>query len=314
MRARIYNLARSALSQDDRNRLKRRVAHTRKQLSPLYRAYYGSFDAHDLRDELTRRLPSDIEILMVHCSVNDLAPMYTGNASQLLDVLIELCGSTRTLAMPAFFFGGADGDAAAHYRKKPVFDARRAPSQMGLLSELFRRRAGVTRSLHPTHSVCAWGPRAEELVRTHHLAGTTFGAGTPFSVMGSSHTAIIGLGTDYFRCLTQVHAAEDLLADRYPLVVRSNRLPVEIKDCDGNVHDYALPLAEPGLVRRMERLERMLGPNELVRWRFHGVPLFVTSAARVTEALTDAALRGETIYEAHGTSPISSSTPIAVAG
>ena len=298
MRAQIYNLARNALSQDDRNRLKRRIAHTRKQLAPLYRAYYGSFDAHDLGDELTRRLPSDCEIVMVHCSVNDLEPTYTGDARQLLDVLIELCGSTRTLAMPAFFFGGADGDAAAYYRHKPVFDARRTPSQMGLLSELFRRRAGVRRSLHPTHSVCAWGPRAGELARTHHLAGTTFGTETPFSVMASIRTAIVGLGTDYFRCLTQVHAAEDLLGDRYPVVVRPNRLPVQIKDFDGGVHDYALAVNDPGVVRRMERLERMLGPDDLVRWRFHGVQLFIASGPSVTEALTDAALRGETIYEA----------------
>jgi hypothetical protein len=50
--------------------------------------------------------------------------------------------------------------------------------------------------------------------------------------------------------------------------------------------------------RRTERLERLLEPDELVQWRFHGVPLFVTSAARVTQVLMDAALRGETIYDA----------------
>ena len=50
--------------------------------------------------------------------------------------------------------------------------------------------------------------------------------------------------------------------------------------------------------RRAELLERLLTPDELMRWRFHGVPLFVASAARVTEVLIDAALRGETIYDA----------------
>jgi hypothetical protein len=39
-----------------------------------------------------------------------------------------------------------------------------------------------------------------------------------------------------------------------------------------------------------------MSAEELVRWRFHGVPLFVTSAARVTEVLVAAAERGETIY------------------
>jgi hypothetical protein len=50
--------------------------------------------------------------------------------------------------------------------------------------------------------------------------------------------------------------------------------------------------------RRIERLEQLLDPDELFQWRFHGAPLFVTTAARVTEVLMDAALRGETIYDA----------------
>jgi hypothetical protein len=107
----------------------------------------------------------------------------------------------------------------------------------------------------------------------------------------------VGIGAQYFRCLTQVHAAEDLLGDRYPLPLRDGTLSVTLKDRDGSTHAYELPLNRPGYRRRLEYLERLLGPDELVRWRFRGVPLFVTSAASVTEALCGAALRGETIYE-----------------
>jgi aminoglycoside 3-N-acetyltransferase len=297
MRAQLYNLMRNALSQEDRNRIKRRIAHTRTQLAPVYRRWYGSFGAAELAAELARNIPAEAEIVMVHCSVNDLEPMYTGNVTELLDALAELCRPQRTLAMPAFFFGGAEGGADVYYRDKPLFDARRQPSQMGLLSELFRRRAGVRRSLHPTHSVCASGPLADDLLAGHHTAGTTFGAGTPFAVMAERRTAIVGIGTQYFRCLTQVHAAEDLLGDRYPLTLRDGTLPVQLKDRDGTTHAYELPLNRPGHARRLEYLERLLGADDLTRWRFHGVPLFVTSASRVTEALRDAALRGETIYE-----------------
>ncbi len=278
--------------------MKRRFAYGRTRLAPLYRARHGAFDAEDLRRELAARLPADVEILMVHCSLNDLKPMYIGTANDLLEIVLELAGPACTVAMPTFFFGGPDGDPVAHYRRRPMFDVRRQPSQMGLLSELFRRRVGVQRSLHPTLSVCALGPMADELVRDHHVAGTSYGEGTPFAVMAAHRTAIVGIGTDYFRCLTQVHAAEDLLGHRYPLQVRHRHMAVQLKDFDGCIHSYDLPLNEPHMTRRMELLERLLGPDELVRWRFHGVPLFVTSAARVTEALLDAALHGETIYEA----------------
>jgi aminoglycoside 3-N-acetyltransferase len=293
----LYNLLRRRVSQDLRNKLKRGVARTRTRLAPLYRARYGTFGAEELRDELGRHLPPDTEIVMVHCSLNNLQPMYVGGVAELLDALIEICGPDTTLAMPAFFLGGPRGDPAAYYRERPVFDIRRQPSEMGLLSELFRRRSDVRRSLHPTASMSALGPLADELTAGHHLARTTFGDGTPFAVMAERRTTIIGIAIEYFRCLTQVHAAEDLLGERYPLALRPSRLPIQLEDVDGIVHDYELPVGQT-MGRRVERLERLLGPDELIRWRFHGVPLFVTSAARVTEVLIDAAQRGETIYDA----------------
>jgi aminoglycoside N3'-acetyltransferase len=297
MREQLFHLLRRTTSQDQRDRLKRRIAHTRKRLAPLYRARYGTFRAEELRDELASHLPPDAEIVMVHCSMNDLQPMYTGGVKELLDVLIELCGPPRTLAMPAFL-AGPDRDPAAYYRARPVFDARRQPSEMGLLSELFRRRENVRRSLHPTASVCALGPLAEEIVAGHHHASTTFGEGTPFAIMAQKRTAIVGIGMEYFRGMTQAYVAEDLLGERYPLVLRPKSMVVQLKDVDGGLHDYKLRFGETVMRARAEPLKRLLGRDELIRWRFHGVPLFVTSAARVTEVLIDAALRGETIYDA----------------
>lgn len=298
MRAWLYDALRRLLSQQRRNALKREVVHARRRLAPLYRVRHGTFDAAELRDELATRIPSDTEIMMVHCSLNDLQPMYSGDVQQLLGVLLELCGQGRTLAMPAFFFGGRTGDAVAWYRRHPVFDAVRTPSEVGLLSEVFRRRRDVRRSLHPMASVSALGPLADELVAGHHLAPTTFGAATPFGIMTERRTAVVGIGVEYFRCLSQVHAAEDLLGERFPLVLRPGRISIELRGGEGSPFNYELPIATTSMRRRLERLELLLGPDELIRWRFHGVPLFVTSAARVTEALMEAALRGETIYDA----------------
>jgi aminoglycoside 3-N-acetyltransferase len=298
VRRRLYNLVRRTTSQDTRNRLKRRMWRTRMRLAPFYRARYGTFGADRILDELTRHLPPDTEIVMVHSSLGGLHPMYTEEIRDLLDALIELCGTHRTLAMPAFFFGGREVDPIVYYRERPVFDVRHQPSEAGLLTELFRRRKGVRRSIHPVVSVTALGPQADELVAGHHLAKTSFGEGTPFAHMAERQTAIVGIGAEYFRSLTQVHAAEDLLGERYPLTLRPSTLPVQLTDFDGTVYPYELPFNESVFRRRIERLDQLLGPDELVQWRFHGVPLFVTSAARVTKVLIDAALRGETIYDA----------------
>jgi len=268
------------------------------RLAPLYRARYGTFGADGIRDELGRRLASNTEIVMVHSSLGGLQPMYTDEIKGLLDALIEVTGPDRTLVMPAFFFGGRELDPIRHYRERPVFDVRHQPSEAGLLTELFRRRKGVRRSIHPVVSVTALGPQADELVAGHHLAKTSFGEGTPYALMAERQTAIVGIGAEYFRSLTQVHAAEDLLGDRYPLRVRPKTLPIKLMGFDGASHDYELPFSESIMGRRIERLEHLLDPEELVEWRFHGVPLFVTSAERVTDVLIEAALRGETIYDA----------------
>jgi aminoglycoside 3-N-acetyltransferase len=298
VRRNLYNLARRTMSQDRRNTLKRRIWRTRLRLAPLYRARYGTFGADELQAELARHVPPDTEIVMVHSSLEGLQPMYTGHIKGLVDALIELCGTNRTLAMPAFFFGGRTFDAIGYYRERPMFDVRHQPSEMGLLTELFRRRKDVCRSLHPIASVCALGPLADELTADHQLASTTFGEGTPFGRMAERRTAIVGIGTEYFRNLSQVHAAEDLLGERYPLTLRPSTLPIQLTDFDGTVYPYELTFNESVMGWRVERLKRLLGPEELVQWRFHGAPLFVTSAARVTEVLIDAALRGETIYDA----------------
>ena len=39
-----------------------------------------------------------------------MLPMYVGRPLELLHQLMAFCGPDRTLAMPAFYFGAADGD------------------------------------------------------------------------------------------------------------------------------------------------------------------------------------------------------------
>jgi aminoglycoside N3'-acetyltransferase len=296
MKTWVYNQLRARTSQESRNRLKSAIHRLRQRAQLLYVLRHGRFGAEELVGQLAGVIGSDFEILMVHSSYNDLLPCYSGTVSDLLSALIDLCGPRRTLVMPAFFFGGADLDVEGYYRRSPRFDARRRPSQMGLLSELFRRREGVLRSLHPSHSVCALGPLARELTSNHHRTATVFGAGTPFGIMAARKTRIAGLGTRYFRCLTQVHTAEDLLGDEYPLERRARTVPVEIVDANGQTHAYSLRV-EVQRPRRTERLRRWLNDDELREWTFRGVPLFATSARAVTDALIAAARRGETIYE-----------------
>src|SRR5690348_196954 len=89
VRRRLYHLVRRFLTQERRNRLKRQVFQARMKLAPLYRLRHGTFDAADLQRELAGRLPDDAEIVMVHCSLNDLRPTYVGDANELVNALVD---------------------------------------------------------------------------------------------------------------------------------------------------------------------------------------------------------------------------------
>jgi aminoglycoside N3'-acetyltransferase len=267
--------------------------------SPAIRRWHGEFGSAELRDHLRDRLPPDFDVLMVHSSLNALYPTFQGGFN-ILSILLDLVGDNRTLAMPAFFLGGKSYLAEEAYRLNPVFDEAKTPSEMGLVTELFRRLKGVRRSLHPTHSICARGPLADALVATHHTCGSTFGIGSPFEIMNRHKTVILGIGTHYFRVLTHVHTAEDLLGEAYPLRLRSRpETPMTLIARDGRRYPYVLRLthADPQLYsRRSEMLRTLMPKGALQEWVFHGVPMFTADAATVTSVLLREAERGRTLY------------------
>jgi aminoglycoside 3-N-acetyltransferase len=235
---------------------------------------------------------------MVHSSMSDMQPMYQGSARDLVDLLLRLVGPDRTLAMPAFFFGSAELYNRDYYRTHRRFDVRRTPSQMGLVTEVFRRWPGVVRSLHPTHSVCALGPLANDLVATHHLSEWACGELSPFGVMGRHRTTILGLGTEYYRSLTQVHAMEEVLADRFPVPREAEpRVRTELADGTGRVISYEMsrPLSSR-FILKLERLRTFADPAGITEWRFKGTRVYLTTAADVDAAVAAAALRGDTLY------------------
>ena len=295
VKSQLYFAIRRLFSQSKRNALKRKLVVSRKRLSAAYSLIYGHYTAKELVQELQKRVPADFEILMVHSSYDQLLPMYLGSPQELLNELIKFCGTSRTLAMPAFVLGGRLYDKNEYFRTH-VFDVRRTASEMGLLTEVFRRMPGVMRSLHPTHSICAFGPHALELTATHHLASTRTGHGTPFDVMTRRPTAIVGVGVEYYRCLTQTHTAEDILGDAFPIQFEKVPFPVNLIDSDGNKLQYNLTI--PRTSRQLDNtfLRTLLPEDGLSEWGFRGTPMFATVAGRITECLLEAAKSGVTVY------------------
>jgi aminoglycoside 3-N-acetyltransferase len=287
---------RRALSQERRTELKRLQGVVRKRLAPVLSVVHGTFGPEELVAELTRRLPSDFEILMVHSSFDAFLPMYKGSAKELVHGLIDFCGPDRTLVMPSFVMGGRTYDAAAYFRTRP-FDVRNTPSEMGLVAEIFRRTPNVLRSLNPTCSLCVLGPLGRELTTGHHVSQTSLGPDGPFGVMTRRSTAILGLGVEYYRCLTHAHTAGPQMGAAFPIKFVNPSTQVTLVDYDGSRYEYTLGLPDRTKKLDLRVIWSVLSKDELVEWRFHGVPMFVVPKAGVlTERLIEAARRGITIY------------------
>ena len=142
------------------------------------------------------------DLLMVHSSFRSLA---IDDPEVVVQALLQVLGPEGTLLMPAL-----------SYLQQPhhIHDTRTTPSCVGYLTEYFRTRPGTLRSLHPTHSVCALGPAAEELLEYHILDKTPCGPNSPFSLLLHRHGKILMLGCGLIPN-TSMHAIEEYVQPLY---------------------------------------------------------------------------------------------------
>jgi aminoglycoside 3-N-acetyltransferase len=160
---------------------------------------------------------------------------FNGSPREAVEALIAAVQPDGTVAMPAFPF---DGISLDYLSRGPTFDVRRSPARTGLLSEVFRRRPDTLRSLHPTHSVTAWGPRAEEIVADHPCSHTPFDEHSPWHSLVRLDAWDVNLGLTLRRlAITHCHYFEERLEPQLGVQLYwPHPFDVEVVDLAGNVH------------------------------------------------------------------------------
>jgi len=191
-------------------------------------------------------------VLLVHSSFKALGPRAGGPAAMIAG-LREALGPEGTLLMPALSY-------AAVTPEHPVFDVRNTPSCVGIIPETFRRTPGVRRSLHPTHSVCALGPRAEDLLAEHESDTTPCGPGSPFHKLPTVRGQILMLGCG-LAPNTSMHAVEEVVIPPYlfgaPLQYSLVLVDGTTRDKVYSTHGFA------GWVQCYDRIGELLGAPDL---------------------------------------------------
>lgn len=137
------------------------------------------------------------DTLLVHSSLSSFGKI-EGGPDTVIEALIESIGKNGTLLMPVFGEGMLD---LSQGPKGP-------PSGLGALTEAFRVRSDTIHSLHPTHSVAAWGKEATAYVKDHIKSKTASGKNTPYGRLISRKGYILLLGVDQDRNTT-LHTLEE---------------------------------------------------------------------------------------------------------
>lgn len=261
----------------------------------LIRRFRG-FDANDLISALRRLGVEPGQVIMVHSSFDQFEG-FEGKPSDIIDALQEIVGPTGTVMMPTIPFTGS---ALTYVKSGTVFDVRRTPSKMGLVTEIFRRSANVVRSVHPTHAVAAWGARAEQMTASHGSATTPCGLGSPFAQLLDHNGKTLLLGTG-IGAMTFYHTCEELLEKDLPFSpFTTETFTVKSKDAHGVVVTTTMRLFDPGWSRR-RNLQRLV-PVLRARGAWHSTKIgnleaILLDARAVLEACRAMAQQGQYCYD-----------------
>jgi len=137
--------------------------------------------------------------LKVHISYKAIGEA-DGRGDTVLDALMEYM-QNGLLVLPSHTWNNVRSP-------NPVMDVLYTPTCVGILTELFRKRAGVVRSLHPTHSVAAYGKDAEEFVAGEEHIHTPCGHGGAYYKLWERDAQILHIGVNFERC-TFIHGMEE---------------------------------------------------------------------------------------------------------
>lgn len=196
------------------------------------------------KDSLVKNLESigikKGDSLLVHSSLSKMGYLENG-PDTLIDALLEVIGSTGNLLMPSSPNALLQLD---YIKSNTLFDVENSPSKLGAITETFRKRNGVIRSLNATEPVCAFGPDAVYLTEGHFNELTPYTNKSPFYRLTEKNGKILYIGVTLANAGTSLHLLEDAVEFKYP-VYFSEVFDVKIKDSQGVIHNVKTKVHNP---------------------------------------------------------------------
>jgi aminoglycoside 3-N-acetyltransferase len=277
------------------NGLKPPVKRFRHRARSAYINFFHSFTPAEFRERLRGLGVRSGDVLCVHSSFDQFLG-FRGNVGEALQALKDSVGPEGGILMPTQPFTST---AIDYVRTHPVTDLARAPSLMGIMTELLRRTKGVVRSINPTHPVAAWGDKGVRLVGNDWEARTPCGQGTAYHRLIEADGKILMLGTGV-QPMTFYHCVEELIEPSMPFSpFTSEVFTLQTKDAQGKLYTSRMRLFEPvkSAKRRMSLLVPELKASGYWREaRLGRLEIIFLKATEVLEACRSMAKKNQFCY------------------
>jgi aminoglycoside 3-N-acetyltransferase len=171
-----------------------------------------------IRQQLTDLGIKPGDVVLMHSSMKALGTKLT--PEEFLFELMEIITQEGTLLLPALTYENVTVE-------QPVFNIVESEPCVGILPKTFYKMDGVIRSMHPTHSVCAWGARADELTEKHIQDNTPVGLNSPFMLLPEVDGKILFVG-DVLHACTFIHGLEEIV--KAPYVMKEGQVKFTLID------------------------------------------------------------------------------------
>jgi len=222
---------------------------------------------------------------------------FRGTVDDLTNVFLDAIGPEGNLLMVSLPYRSSSLQYLTNLKR---FDVRKTPSMMGLVSEMFRRRPNVLRSLHPTHPILAHGPKAQWFLAGHESCLYPCGPGTPFEKLAAMDGKVVFFNVP-LDTLTFFHYLEHLVSPDLPFALYTEH-PFEVPVIDqmGEWRTVTTFVFSPEAIRRrrFHVLQDELSRRKLIRARRVGNSrVLAVRVGDVVECVEDMRRRGIYFYD-----------------
>lgn len=161
----------------------------------------GNYSKQQLKEQLESMGLKGDETILIHSSMKAIGAV-DGGADTVLDAWMEYF-KDGLLLLPTHTWKTVNVD-------NPVYNPYTTPSCVGLLTNMFMKRDGVIRSLHPTHSMSGYGKNAAEYLAGEEYNNTPCTPGGCYDRLKEVGGKVLLVGVGHERN-TYIHSVEEVL-------------------------------------------------------------------------------------------------------